>query len=112
MKSNKGYLKLSKVDIYEKDFEVEYKGYKVEEVDSFLDIVYEDYKYFEESEGKYLKKLKELEDKNKKLIKEIEEKGALLKHSEEELEKLTRSGVNNSAIIKRISNLEKDKYNK
>ncbi|ASP28541.1 hypothetical protein SCORR_v1c07690 [Spiroplasma corruscae] len=109
---NKGYLKLSKTDILEKDFEVEYKGYKVEEVDSFLDMVLEDYKYFEEVEPRFSAKIKELEQKNMKLIKELEEKVSLLRNTEEQLEKLTRSGVNNSSIIKRLSNLEKENYNK
>ncbi|AKU80084.1 DivIVA domain-containing protein [Spiroplasma turonicum] len=112
MKKTKGYLKLSKKDIYEKDFEVEYKGYKVEEVDSFLDIIYEDYKYIESCEQEYIKTIQDLENKIKSLKRDLEDKISLLEKSNSDLENLTRAGVNNSAIIKRISKLEKENYNK
>jgi cell division initiation protein len=45
--ANKNYANLNEKDVLEKQFTVEFKGYKVEEVDQFLDRIVEDYSYFE-----------------------------------------------------------------
>ena len=40
--------KLTIDEIYEKEFHVDFKGYNAVEVDQFLDLVLEDYQYFED----------------------------------------------------------------
>jgi cell division initiation protein len=56
--ANKNYANLNEKDVLEKQFTVEFKGYKVEEVDQFLDRIVEDYSYFE---NEIVKKGNELE---------------------------------------------------
>ncbi|QBQ07509.1 cell cycle protein GpsB [Spiroplasma gladiatoris] len=104
--------KLSKKEILEKEFEVEYKGYKVEEVDAFLDIVSEDYKYYEDMEIKKDKIIMDLSKKLDDLTEELNQTMATLKLTEQQQEELARKGLNSSALIKRISALEKTNFNK
>ncbi|WP_338985443.1 DivIVA domain-containing protein [Spiroplasma endosymbiont of Diplazon laetatorius] len=106
------YIKLSKQDILDKDFEVEYKGYKVEEVDSFLDMIAEDYKIFTDREIKKDEKIALLEEEVKRVTNDLNQTLANLKLTETQIEELARKGLNSSDLIKRISNLEKDTYNK
>ncbi|AGR41963.1 DivIVA domain-containing protein [Spiroplasma diminutum] len=106
------YIKLTKQDIINKDFEVEFKGYKVEEVDSFLDIIAEDYKVFTEREIKREEKITALEENVNRLSNELTQTLATLKLSESQMDALARAGLNSSDLIKRIANLEKDKFNK
>ncbi|AGR40962.1 DivIVA domain-containing protein [Spiroplasma taiwanense] len=106
------YIKLSKQEILDKDFEVEYKGYKVEEVDSFLDMIAEDYRIFLERDRQKDKKISDLENNLKVLSNELNETLATLKLSESQMEQLARAGLNSSAIIQRISKLEKENFNK
>ncbi|AHB36155.1 DivIVA domain-containing protein [Spiroplasma apis] len=105
-------IKLTRTDILQKDFEVEYKGYKVEEVDAFLDIIAEDYKLFADREQKQEKKIKDLTDKIARLKSDLSSTMAHLKLNEQQKEELARQGLGSSALIERISNLEKGKFNK
>ncbi|WP_339034636.1 DivIVA domain-containing protein [Spiroplasma endosymbiont of Cantharis rufa] len=106
------FIKLTKQEILDKDFEVEYKGYKVEEVDAFLDMIAEDYKFFEEKNIKKEKEITTLKENINRLSNELTETLATLKLSESQMEALARAGLNSSDLIKRISNLEKERYNK
>ncbi|QHX36497.1 DivIVA domain-containing protein [Spiroplasma sp. BIUS-1] len=106
------YIKLSKQDILDKDFEVEYKGYKVEEVDAFLDMIAEDYKTFTDREIKKDEKIALLEKEVNRVTNNLNQVAATLKLTESQMEDLARKGLNSADIIKRISNLEKDTYNK
>ncbi|ALD66178.1 DivIVA domain-containing protein [Spiroplasma cantharicola] len=106
------FIKLTKQEIIDKDFEVEYKGYKVEEVDAFLDMIAEDYKFFEEKNIKKEKEIATLKENINRLSSELTETLATLKLSESQMEALARAGLNSSDLIKRISNLEKERYNK
>ncbi|WP_339029493.1 DivIVA domain-containing protein [Spiroplasma endosymbiont of Cantharis nigra] len=106
------FIKLTKQEIIDKDFEVEYKGYKVEEVDAFLDMIAEDYKFFEEKNIKKEKEIGTLKENINRLSNELTETLATLKLSESQMEALARAGLNSSDLIKRISNLEKERYNK
>ncbi|WP_342275642.1 DivIVA domain-containing protein [Spiroplasma endosymbiont of Cantharis lateralis] len=106
------FIKLTKQEIIDKDFEVEYKGYKVEEVDAFLDMIAEDYKFFEEKNIKKEKEIATLKENINRLSNELTETLATLKLSESQMEALARAGLNSSDLIKRISNLEKERYNK
>lgn len=101
-------IKLTEKDIFDKEFEVEHKGYKVEEVDSFLDKIAEDYKMFNEVLEKKDKKLKQLKDEFDQNKKEHEKVMSYLKMSKNEIEQLTKSGLDNIGIIKRLANLEQN----
>ncbi|AHI53670.1 DivIVA domain-containing protein [Spiroplasma sabaudiense Ar-1343] len=101
------YVKYKKEDIAKKDFTVEFKGYKVEEVDLFLDEITRDYEILEFEKQKMRDKVISLEHENQNLLDENEKIIASLQLSQQQLEKLARSGVNSSSILKRIANLEK-----
>ncbi|WP_338971679.1 DivIVA domain-containing protein [Spiroplasma endosymbiont of Panorpa germanica] len=101
------YVKYKKEDIAKKDFTVEFKGYKVEEVDLFLDEITRDYEIAEFEQQKLKDKLSTLEIENRNLMEENDKIIASLQLSQQQLDKLARSGVNSSSILKRIANLEK-----
>ncbi|QGS51727.1 DivIVA domain-containing protein [Spiroplasma tabanidicola] len=103
---------LTKKDILEKEFEVEYKGYKVEEVDSFLDLIAEDYKYYEKMESEKEQIIQKLNERCQSLENDLNQTIATLKLTKKQQEELARKGVNSSDIIKRISALEKTNLNK
>lgn len=106
------YIKLTHDNVLNKDFEVEYKGYKVEEIDSFLDIVAEDYKSFETQLIEKDQTIKQLQDKVNSLMDENQQIVATAKFTEQQLEELGRKGLTNSAVIQRINELEKATYKK
>ena len=99
---------LTPKDILEKQFKVDTRGYRPQEVDKFLDIVIRDY----EAYNRILKILenekKELVDDNIKLkqdIRNLKTKLDIIKTSSSE-------GVSNADILRRLSNLEKAIYGK
>lgn len=99
---------LTPKDILEKQFKVDTRGYRPQEVDKFLDIVIRDY----EAYNRILKILenekKELVDDNIKLkqdIRNLKTKLDIIKTSSSE-------GVSNADILRRLSNLEKVIYGK
>ncbi|MDJ1111852.1 cell division regulator GpsB [Macrococcus sp. S115] len=99
-------LKLSAKDIYEKEFErTAFRGFKPEDVDSFLDDVIEDYQKMADMNQHLLK----LNDENVKLKREIEDLRMRLATGRSEN---TVSTTNNFDLLKRISNLEKAVFGK
>lgn len=106
------FNKLTKENVVEKEFEIEYKGYKVEEVDSFLDIISEDYKYFIEKDNERTNIITKLKEEINRLVEENKSILANLELNEKQLEKLSRAGLSSSAIIKRIAALEKETLGK
>ncbi|MED3660668.1 cell division regulator GpsB [Ureibacillus sp. FSL K6-8385] len=85
-------IKLNSKMILEKEFKRQMKGYNIDEVDQFLDIIMEDYDNFN-------KMIKELQEENERLKKEIE---TLKKQQTPQY-----AGSTNFDILKRLSNLEK-----
>lgn len=87
-------MKLTAQQIVEKEFKKSMKGYNVDEVDTFLNDIIEDYETFEN-------KLNTLEAENTKLKKELAE--ALSRKP------VVQSGTSstNYDILQRLSNLEK-----
>ena len=101
-------LFLTPQEILEKEFKVDARGYRMQEVDKFLDMVIRDY-------TELLQAIKQLEhdnanlvDDNKKLQAEHRALKAQLIASEED----TDRGSSNLDLLKRISNLEKIVYGK
>ena len=95
-------IALSSQEILEKEFKIDARGYRLQEVDKFLDIVIHDY-------NEYNSIIKELAIKNNELIEENEElknEVRMLKSNLEAL-KYTEKEVTNVDLIRRISRLEK-----
>ena len=99
---------LTPKDLLEKQFKVDTRGYRPQEVDKFLDIVIRDY----ESYNRILKTLenekKELDDDNIKLKQEIRN----LKTKLDIIKTSSNEGVSNADLLRRLSNLEKIIYGK
>ncbi len=102
-------LFLTPQDILEKEFKVDARGYRPQEVDKFLDMIIRDYSEFVNIIKIKDKENRELADDNVKLKKEI-------RYLQEQLETKNETegnrGVNNLDLLKRISNLEKIVYGK
>lgn len=79
--------------ILEKEFKKQMKGYNVDEVDQFLDIIMEDYDNFN-------KMIEELQSENQRLKRELE-------NATKKPQVTQNLGNTNFDILKRLSNLEK-----
>ena len=91
-------------EILEKDFKIDARGYRPQEVDQFLDMVIKDYVNFENVKKKFLSEIKALEDDNSKLKAEIRNLRASLEIAN------SNKSVTNVDLLKRISDLEKVVY--
>ena len=94
-------------DILDKDFNVDTRGYRPQEVDKFLDLVIKDYTEFNSTIKKLQKENRLLEDEITKLKQEIRR----LKDTEDIVESST-TRMTNLDILKRLSSLEKTVYGK
>lgn len=93
---------LTPKEILEKDFKIDARGYRPQEVDKFLDMVIRDYTEFTNVIKKYEHDLKNLVEDNSKLKAE-------LRRMKEDLEAKPsiESGTSNVDLLRRISQLEK-----
>lgn len=106
-------LFLTPQEILDKEFKVDAKGYRPQEVDKFLDMVIRDYTEF-------MSIIKKLQSDNKVLAEDnarIEAEYRKLKAVIDSAEDATSNGggkvnFNNLDLLKRISNLEKIVYGK
>ncbi|MCR8852053.1 cell division regulator GpsB [Lysinibacillus fusiformis] len=89
-------IKLTSKMILEKEFKKNFKGYNVEEVDSFLDEIIQDYETFE-------KAMAQLREENRQLKEEIEN----TPKRQPVASVAAAAGTTNFDILKRLSNLEK-----
>ena len=105
-------IMLTEKDILEKDFKIDTRGYRPQEVDKFLDVIIRDYEEF----GVIMKELerekKEIIDDNIKLKQEIRRLRTKLDVLKDSAETDTSSGVSNADVLRRLSNLEKFIYGK
>lgn len=88
-------MRLTAEQIVEKEFKKSMKGYNVDEVDTFLNIIIEDYEEFEQQ-------MNALKEENARLKKEIEEL-----QSKRAVATQPSTNSTNFDILKRLSNLEK-----
>lgn len=91
-------------EILEKDFKIDARGYRPQEVDQFLDLVIKDYVDFEATTKRLVTEIKALESDNAKLKAEIRNLKASLDIAN------SNKGVTNVDLLKRISDLEKIVY--
>ena len=93
-------------DILEKEFKIDTRGYRPQEVDKFLDAIIRDYEEF-------LKIIKEIENDKKDLIEDnikLKQEVRNLKTKIEVLKESSHSEVSNADLLRRLSNLEKIIY--
>ena len=95
-------ITLSSQEIYEVDFKVDARGYSMQEVDKFLDIVIRDY-------NEYNSIIKELAIQNNKILEENEKLKHEVRNLKSNLEalKYAEKEVTNVDLIRRVSQLEK-----
>ena len=91
-------------EILEKDFKIDARGYRPQEVDQFLDLIIKDYVDFEATTKRLVTEIKALETDNAKLKAEIRNLKASLDIAG------SNKGVTNVDLLKRISDLEKVVY--
>ena len=101
---------LTAQDILEKEFKIDARGYRPQEVDKFLDMVIRDYAEYNSIIKKLDKDIKDLTEDNSKLKQEI-------RNLNEQLEiKITSESntrtLTNVDLLKRISQLEKVVFGK
>jgi DivIVA domain-containing protein len=99
--------KLNEQAIYNKEFNVEFKGYSTLEVDTFLDQVILDYQYFNFELQKAKEIIQQLQQQNallqSKLI-EAQGKANVLSNVD--------NNINQVDLLKRLAKLEQEVYNK
>lgn len=93
---NKQISKLSKNEIYEKDFKTSMRGYNQDEVDQFLDDIIKDYEAFEN-------RIQWLETETERLKKDT----TTLNEQTRKQPSQPSTGNTNYDILRRLSNLEK-----
>lgn len=97
-------LNLTPEDILDKEFKIDTRGYRLKEVDSFLDLIIEDYNTF-------IEVIKEQEKEKNDLTEEILHLKQELRDANVNIEIAKAStpsnGTTNVDILKRLSNLEK-----
>ncbi|MCR6110926.1 cell division regulator GpsB [Bacillus sp. A301a_S52] len=89
--------RLTKNEIYEKDFKTSMRGYNQDEVDQFLDDIIKDYEAFEN-------RIQSLEQENERLKKETV---SLNERTKNQAPAQPTTGNTNYDILRRLSNLEK-----
>jgi len=100
--------KLNEQTIYNKEFNVEFKGYSMIEVDSFLDQIMLDYQYFQFELQKSKEIIQSLQQQNTQLQ-------ARLIEAQGKNDALLTPDANNSNqvdLLKRLAKLEQEVYNK
>lgn len=89
-------------DILEKEFKIDTRGYRLQEVDKFLDIIIRDY-------NEYNNLIKNLEKERKILIQENHELKQEIRNLKSSIEaaKFGEKEITNVDLLRRISQLEK-----
>ena len=101
---------LTPQDILDKDFKIDARGYRPQEVDKFLDLIIKDYTEFMATNKKLAATNDELEKENNRLRAEMRHFKDL--DDATDSSDSTTSRVNNIDLLKRISQLEKTVYGK
>lgn len=100
-------ISLTPQDILEKEFKIDTRGYRLKEVDAFLDVIIGDYEQFFEI-------IKALEKEKEELMREIMNLKQELRNVKMSIDiaKSEDKEITNIDIIRRVSNLEKIVYGK
>lgn len=103
---------LTPQEILDKDFKIDARGYRPQEVDKFLDMVIRDYTEFLAIIKKLDRDVKDLTDDNIKLKNEIRKLQTNLDAIEENDNDISSKSVNNVDMLRRLSQLEKVVFGK
>ena len=95
---------LTAKEILDKDFKIDARGYRPQEVDQFLDLIIKDYVDFETTTKRLVTEIKSLESDNAKLKAELRNLKSALEIAN------SNKGVTNVDLLKRSSDLEKVVY--
>ncbi len=102
-------IELSPQDILEKEFKIDTRGYRLKEVDQFLDVIIGDYE-------KFYTIINDLEKEKADLLGEIMNLKQELRNLKANAEIINRNGempeVTNVDLLRRLSKLEKMVYGK
>lgn len=104
-------LFLTPEEILNKEFKIDARGYRMQEVDKFLDMVIRDYAEYISIIKKLEKDIKDLTDDNIKLKQEIRKLNEELT-ARKEANNDSKSNITNLDLLKRISQLEKVVFGK
>lgn len=102
-------ITLTPQEILEKDFKIDTRGYRLKEVDQFLDVIIGDYEQF-------LIIIENLEKEKAELFREIMSLKQELRNAKVNVEIAKNNGdtmeISNLDILRRLSKLEKEVYGK
>lgn len=101
-------LFLTPNEILEHEFKIDARGYRMQEVDKYLDMIIRDYTEF-------LRTIKQLEKDNQDLLEDNRKLQAEYRKLKESIEASggnESSGSSNTDVLRRLSNLEKIVYGK
>lgn len=99
---------LTAQDILDKEFKIDTRGYRPQEVDKYLDIIIRDYNEKDAC-------IRELEERNRSLVDDnmrLKQQIRNLSLKLEAIETNDNNGTNTADVLRRISNLEKIIYGK
>ena len=100
-------ISLTPQEILDKEFKIDARGYRPQEVDKFLDLVINDYNEFITEIKKLRKEIAFLNDENNKLKNELRRIKANIEAAEGSA---SSNSINNVDILRRLSKLEKIVY--
>ena len=103
---------LSPKDILEKEFKIDTRGYRLKEVDQYLDLIIGDYEEFIKIIKEYDKEKEELLDEIMNLKQEIRNLKTSIEIAKESDTDDNTKNISNVDVIKRLSQLEKIVYGK
>ncbi len=101
-------IALTVKEILEKQFKIDTRGYRPQEVDKFLDLIISDYETFN-------KKIRDLELDKKEMIDEnirLKQEVRALRTKLDVVKENSRPDVSNADLLRRLSSLEKIIYGK
>ena len=107
-----GKIMLTAQDIFEKDFKIDARGYRPQEVDKFLDMIIADYTEFTTIIKRQEKEIQTLTNDNMKLKQEYSKLRSRMEATNEGANNSNSGSVNNIDLLKRISQLEKAVFGK
>jgi len=102
-------ISLTPQDILDKEFKIDARGYRPQEVDKYLDLVINDYNEFISEIKKLRKDVAFLNDENNKLRNELRRIKANIEAAEGSA---ANNQVSNVDLLRRLSQLEKVVYGK
>ncbi len=103
---------LTPQEILDKEFKIDARGYRPQEVDKFLDLVIRDYTEFLTTIKKLDKDIHDLTEDNVKLKQEMRKLRTNLEAATDNESDNSSRGVNNVDLLRRLSQLEKVVFGK